>query len=124
LDPRGFRIAVRINEPGLEDALTRLEQARGWSPRVVSRLESTIRTADDFDPFRINPIQYAADKNLDEQESIDLFLQGSKLGLFELQWRLVCAFCGHVVESLRYLSSVHSHYKCSFLSGGQRCGVG
>lgn len=63
-----------INEVVLEDKLTQLEQARQWSPQVVSRLENMIRTADDYELFRINPIQYAANKGLDEQEAIDLFL--------------------------------------------------
>lgn len=107
-------MGISINEMVLEEKLTQLEQARGWSPRVVSRLESLIRTADDYDLFRINPIQYATDKNVDEQEAIDLFLYGAKFGLFELEWHLVCAFCGHVVESLSELSSLHSHYQCSF----------
>lgn len=107
-------MAIIINEAVLEDKLTQLEQARNWNPRVVSRLESAIRTADDYDLFRINPIQYATDRNMDEQEAIDLFLHGTKLGLFELEWHLVCAFCAHVVESLSELSSIHSHYKCSF----------
>lgn len=105
---------VNINETVLEDKLTQLEQVHNWSPRVISRLENMIRTADDYDLFRINPIQYAADKRMDEQEAIDLFLYSAKLGLFELEWHLVCSFCAHVVESLSELSSVHSHYKCTF----------
>jgi class 3 adenylate cyclase len=107
-------MGVSINEAGLEQALTRLEQARTWSPRVVSRLETLIRTAEDLGLFRINPIQYAADRQMDEHEAIDLFLHGTKAGLFELQWHLVCAFCGHVVDSLGDLSGVHAHYKCTF----------
>jgi hypothetical protein len=36
---------ANINEMVLEDKLTQLEQARHWSPRVISRLEKMIRTA-------------------------------------------------------------------------------
>jgi hypothetical protein len=36
---------ANINEMVLEDQLTQLEQARHWSPRVISRLENMIRTA-------------------------------------------------------------------------------
>lgn len=103
-----------VNETNLEEKLVQLEQARSWSPRVISRLEATIRTADDYDLFRMNPIQYASDKNMNEPEAIDLFLHGAKIGLFELEWHLVCAFCACVVASLSDLANVHSHYKCEF----------
>src|SRR5579859_3552910 len=63
-----------INESLLDKKLSALEAARSWSPRVISRLETVIRTSDDYDLFRINPIQYATDKGLSEKESIDLFL--------------------------------------------------
>lgn len=103
-----------INEQILENKLIQLEEARSWSPRVISRLETMIRTGDDYDLFRINPLQYAADKNMAESEAIDLFLYSAKFGLFEMEWHLVCAFCAHVVESLRDLSNLHSHFKCNF----------
>ena len=51
-----------LNEQLLESKLTELEKAKAWSPRIISRLESTIRNAADFDLFRINPVQYAAEK--------------------------------------------------------------
>src|ERR1051326_6854386 len=94
-----------INESLLDEHLGKLEGARTWSPRVISKLESFIRTADDYDLFRVNPIQYATDKNMAESEAIDLFLHSAKLGLFEMEWHLVCPGCGHVVESLRNMRS-------------------
>ena len=41
----------QINEQSLEDRLGVLETARSWSPRVISKLESHIRSADDSSPF-------------------------------------------------------------------------
>lgn len=107
-------MAAPVNEEILDDKLTQLEASCGWSPRVISRLETHIRAADDYDLFRINPIQYASDKKMDEQEAIDLFLYGTKLGLFEMEWHLVCAFCANVVQSLSALSNLHSHFRCTF----------
>ena len=107
-------MTVSVNEVTLDDKLMQLEASRSWSPRIISRLETHIRTADDYDVFRINPFQYASDKNMDEQEAIDLFIYSTKFGLFEMEWHLVCAFCGYVVESLSELSKLHSHFVCDF----------
>ena len=106
-----------LNEKLLDEKLIYLESARAWSPRVISRLETLIRTADDYDLFRINPIRYAADRSMSEQEAIDLFLYATKGGLFEMDWHLICPSCGTVVESFSQLAHVHSHLACDM------CGV-
>lgn len=101
-----------LNESLLDDLLAKLESVRAWSPRVISRLETLIRTGDDYSLFRINPIRYATEKGMAEQESIDLFLHSTKLGLFEMEWHLVCAMCGNIVESFRHMHRLHSTYIC------------
>ncbi len=110
---------VQLNETILEDKLEQLEKARGWSPRVISKLETFIRTSDDYDLFRINPIRYAADKNMAEAEAIDVFLHGAKIGLFEMEWHLLCASCGHVVESFSELARLHAHFTCTMCMAEQ-----
>jgi class 3 adenylate cyclase/predicted RNA-binding Zn-ribbon protein involved in translation (DUF1610 family) len=50
---------------------------------------------------------------MSENEAIDLFLHGAKVGLFEMEWHLVCPTCGHVVESLRNMHKLHPFYVCS-----------
>src|SRR5258706_8677525 len=104
---------ITINEDLLDELLGKLESARAWSPRVISKLESFIRTAEDYDLFRVNPIQYATEKNIAESEAIDLFLHSAKLGLFEMEWHLICPGCGHVVESLRNMHRLHSVFVCN-----------
>ena len=47
-----------------------------------------------------------------ENEAIDLFLYATKAGLFEMDWHMVCAYCAHVVESLRSMNKLHSHFIC------------
>ncbi|MCA1554010.1 MAG: DUF5939 domain-containing protein, partial [Chloroflexi bacterium] len=108
--------SVQLDELRLEERLAQLEAARDWSPRVVSKLEMLIRSGDDFALFRINPLKYAAEKNMREGEAIDLFLYATKFGLFEMDWHLVCPFCAHVVESFKELGSVHSHFVCNLCS--------
>jgi class 3 adenylate cyclase len=102
-----------IHEQVLDERLAALEAARPWSPRVVSKLESHIRSAEDVALFRINPIRFAAEKNITEAEAIDLFLHGTILGLFEKDWLLLCPACSCVVESFGSLKGVRSQFHCA-----------
>lgn len=102
-----------VHEKILDERLAALEGARAWSPRVISKLESHIRTADDGALFRINPIRFAAEKNIAEAETIDLFLHGAFLGLFEMDWLLLCSACSCVVESFGSLKGVRNQFHCA-----------
>ncbi|MFC1975895.1 DUF5939 domain-containing protein [Chloroflexota bacterium] len=108
--------AIQINEQLLDEKFAGLEAVRQWSPRVISKLETMIHTADDYALFRINPVKYASDKGMSENEAIDLFLYGTKVGLFEMEWHLTCAFCAHVVESFRDLTDLYTHFGCKVCS--------
>jgi class 3 adenylate cyclase len=103
---------AELNEKALDEALTALETARSWSARVISKLESHLRSEGDKSLFRINPLTFAADKNIPEGETIDLFLHATAVGLFEMSWMLVCPLCSCVVESFHSLKGVHNHYHC------------
>lgn len=102
----------KVNDNYLEDALAKVEQARTWSPRVISKLENSIHTADDQDLFRVSPLQWASQKNVDEYEAVDLFLHGAKAGIFYMEWDVLCPCCGKLSQSLRDLHSVQSSSTC------------
>jgi class 3 adenylate cyclase len=102
-----------VDEKLLEARLTALESARGWSPRLVSKLESHIRSAGEAELLRINPMKFAADKGLAEAEAVDLFLHASALGLFEMNWILICPICSCVIDSFRTLKNLDSHCRCT-----------
>jgi class 3 adenylate cyclase len=101
-----------IDEKKLEERLVALEAAKSWSPRVVSRLETLLRSGTDEALYRINPIQFATDKSIAEAEGIDLFLHARVAGLFDMDWMLVCPMCSDVVESFRSLRKLHTHFHC------------
>ena len=107
-----------LNEPLLDERLAALEKARAWSPRLISKLESHIRSADDPALFRINAFSFAKERNLSETEIIDLFLHATALGLFSMDWSLYCPQCCCVVESFRSLKGLHNHYHCAFCQVG------
>ncbi len=108
--------AIQINEQLLDEKFAELEGLQQWSPRVISKLEMMIHGADDYALFRINPVNYALDKGMFENEAIDLFLYGTKVGLFEMEWHMTCAFCAHVVESFSDLADLYTHFGCKACS--------
>ena len=103
---------VTLNEALLDQRLAALEAKRGWSPRLISKLEGHIRSADDRALFRINPLSFAAERGLNEGEIIDLFLHATAAGLFEMNWMLLCPICSGVVQSFQRLNSVEKQYYC------------
>src|SRR5215469_1075154 len=102
----------QVNEEELEQRLGLVEMARSWSPRVISKLESAIRSYQDDDLYRFNPVRHAIQTGMAESEAIALFLHATRSGLFTMEWHLVCTSCGHLVESLRGMGNLHSHYNC------------
>ncbi|MGE0868618.1 MAG: DUF5939 domain-containing protein [Kofleriaceae bacterium] len=105
-----------LNEPLLDTKLAELEQLRSWSPRVVSKLESFLRSDDDWALFRANPYAFAAERGVSEDEAVDLFLLACKVGLFEMRWSLLCPGCGQAVQSFSTLKSVCAVFHCFLCS--------
>jgi class 3 adenylate cyclase len=105
-------MATLVDERTLDERLARLEGARPWSPRVVSRLEALIRTDDDGALFRVNSLTFASQWDLEESEAIDLFLHATAAGLFEMDWLLICPMCACAVESFARLQAVLRRFRC------------
>jgi class 3 adenylate cyclase len=101
-----------IEERLLESKMTEIEQARSWSPRVISKFETLIRSADDLALYRINPLAFARDRAIVEAESIDLFLHATRNGLFDMSWDVVCPQSGMVLDSFGALRTLKTHYVC------------
>ncbi len=114
----------QVNEGELEQRLGLVEMARSWSPRVISKLENAIRSYQDDDLYRFNPVRYAIQTGMAESEAIALFLHATRSGLFTMEWQLVCAGCGHLVESLRSIGNLHSHYGCNLVLFRERSHAG
>jgi len=101
------------NENLFTEKLAQLKRLSNWSPHVISKFETFIRTADDYSLFRVDPVQYSAEIGLTENESIDLFLHAAKLRLFDMEWNLICKCCGEVFTSLRGIGKVQTHFVCN-----------
>jgi len=102
-----------INENMLEVLLSKVEQVRSWSPRVMSKLENFIRSAEDDELFRVNPIEWAESKGVAEPEAIDLFLHSAKTVLFNMDWIVICPCCGMIMHSLSHLHNMQPRHTCT-----------
>src|SRR5260370_8060961 len=103
-----------VNESRVSQRLGALGSARSWAPNVLPELERFVRTADDYDLFRVNPIQYGGAVDLSEADAIELFVHATKVGLFEMDWLFICAYCPQVAGSFRELDQVHPRFQCAF----------
>src|SRR3954469_13864089 len=103
-----------VNEGLLNQRLIELGSIASWAPQTLSDLEGFIRASGDYDLFRVNPIQYATANGPSDAEGIELFVHAAKVGLFEMQWLLICAYCPQVAGSFRELDQVHPRFQCEF----------
>ena len=101
-----------IQERLLESKMTAIEQARSWSPRVISKFETLLRSGDDLSLYRVNPLAFARDRSIADAESIDLFLHATRSGLFEMNWDVICPQSGMVLDSFGALRTLKTHYVC------------
>jgi class 3 adenylate cyclase len=101
-----------IDERLLENKMTQIEQARTWSPRVISKFETLIRSGDEASLYRANPLAFARDRSVAEPESIDLFLHAARAGLVDMHWDILCPHSGLVLESFGRLRALRSHFVC------------
>jgi class 3 adenylate cyclase len=107
------RMDPTIDEMAFEEALAAIERARSWSPRVISRLEHHIRTAHEEELFRLDPLDWASERGVDQYEAVDLFLHGAKVGLLDMDWNVICPCCGKVMRSLRELHGLQAQNTCT-----------
>jgi class 3 adenylate cyclase len=101
-----------VHERLLESRMTEVEQARPWSPRVISKFEALIRSGDDLSLYRVNPLAFARDRGIAESESVDLLLHATRAGLFTMSWDVVCPQSGMVLDSFGALRTLKTHYTC------------
>jgi class 3 adenylate cyclase len=86
-------------------------------PDVCAAIEDLVRDGEDRQLVRVNVLAFAAKRGFDEEKVITAFLHASRLGLFELNWNVLCPGCGGVLESSQQLRSVHKEaYDCALCS--------
>jgi class 3 adenylate cyclase len=88
-------------------------------PEIADAIETLIRDGEDRQLCRVNVLNFAAKRGLDEEKAISGFLHASRLGLFELTWNVLCPGCGGVLDANQQLRSVHKEaYDCALCACG------
>src|SRR5437588_1081316 len=88
-------------------------------PEIVVAIERLVRDAPDRDLCRVNVLDFAARRGLDEEKSVAAFLHAARLGLFELSWNVLCPSCGGMLDATSTLRSMNrEEYHCAWCAAG------
>lgn len=81
---------------------------------VVAAIEKLVAEAPDHQLCRINPLAFADKHGLDEEDVVAAFLHGTRMGMFDIAWNVLCPGCGGVLDSNTTLKTVQKDvYLCS-----------
>ena len=88
-------------------------------PDIVDAIERLVLEAPDRKLNRVNVLAFAADQGFKEEQTINAFLHGARLGLFEMSWNVLCPGCGGVLDANTSLKTVQSDtYNCTLCAAG------
>jgi class 3 adenylate cyclase len=88
-------------------------------PDIVDAIERLVIEAPDRKLNRVNVLAFASERGFDEEQAINAFLHGSRLGLFEMSWNVLCPGCGGVLDANTSLKTVQSEtYNCTLCAAG------
>jgi len=87
----------------------------------VAAIERAVGGAADRDLCRVNALDFATRRGLDQERTIAAFLHAARLGLFELSWNVLCPGCGGVLDVGSTLKTVnHEEYDCGLCAAGYK----
>jgi class 3 adenylate cyclase len=85
----------------------------------VAAIERLVSAGADRELCRVNVLDFAARRGLDEEKAIAAFLHAARLGLFELSWNVLCPGCGGVLDAGATLRTVNrEEYDCLLCAAG------
>jgi len=88
-------------------------------PDATAAIEHLVRDGSDRALNRINVLDFAGKRGLNEERAIAAFLHAARLGMFDLSWNVLCPSCGGVLDANATLNTVdRDHYNCAFCAAG------
>ena len=86
---------------------------------AVAAMEALVRNAPDHELCRVNVLDFATKRGLNEERVIAAFLHAARVGIFELSWNVLCPGCGGVLDATATLRNVHKeNYECALCAAG------
>jgi class 3 adenylate cyclase len=86
--------------PSISSTLQSAAARCGCDADEVHRFNQHLQALPASRAARINPYEFADMARIDRERTIDLFVHCTKLGLFDLEWGMVCPLCGAIVRSV------------------------
>jgi class 3 adenylate cyclase len=85
----------------------------------AAAIERLVRNGSDRELCRVNVLDFAVRRGIDEEKAIAAFLHAARLGLFELSWNVLCPGCGGVLDAGATLRTVdREKYDCVLCAAG------
>jgi class 3 adenylate cyclase len=101
--------------PGGRERLAALQRAlaeRTGEPELVARLVEAINKGDDFALARLRPYALADAWGAPRRKVLEICLQATRAGLFDLRWDLLCPLCRGAKESGSTLAEMKQPAHC------------
>jgi len=100
------------------DALEQKIQALSGYPaigeKLARRFGELLRRQDDWGLFRVNPLRFGEQNDVEPRAALDLFVHAARVGLFDFAFNQLCFGCGGVAYSHDSLDGVGiESYDCT-----------
>jgi class 3 adenylate cyclase len=93
-------------------------------PAVADAILRLIQDGEDHELNRVNVLDFSKRTGLDEERVISGFLHASRLGLFDMNWNVLCPGCGGVLDAHSSLKSLRQDdYHCGLCACGYEASV-
>lgn len=87
--------------------------------QVIDAIERLVENEPDHKLCRVNVLAFAQQNRLSEEASIAAFLHGSRIGLFDMSWNVLCPGCGGILDANTSLKTViKEEYTCALCAAG------
>lgn len=80
---------------------------------LIARLEEFLDRADDLSLQRIRPYALADRWGVNRRAVLEMFLRGTRAGIFDMSWDLLCPSCRGITEGRSNLAEVHGNSHCN-----------
>ncbi|XDD46184.1 DUF5939 domain-containing protein [Leptospira sp. WS39.C2] len=97
-----------MNSSIVKQKFDTLKTFKVLKPEILKVAEDYVNASDDWKLLRVNPLKFATDHQIDDNDSVDFFVHAAKVGLFDFAYNLICPMCGGIV---------HSHHKLDEIEG-------
>ncbi|NJL05069.1 MAG: adenylate/guanylate cyclase domain-containing protein [Chloroflexaceae bacterium] len=102
---------------GGQERLAQLSErllARVPAPALVELLINFVSTASEYDLVRVRPYKLADLWQQPRRTVLELFLHATRIGMFQLQWEMLCPMCRNAQEHRSTLHDVAQEGHCDF----------